>query len=38
MVDSMHVAIEVVADRAQARNNDRYTSGRDSQVGEFKAK
>jgi len=38
MVDSMHVAIEMVAGRAQARNNDCYTSGRDSQAGEFKAK
>ena len=38
MVDSMHLAIEVVADRALARRNDGYTSGRDSQVGEFKRK
>ena len=38
MVDSMHLAIEVVVCHALARENDDYTSGRDSQGGEFKGK
>ena len=38
MEGSTHVAIEVVVDRALARRNDSYTSGRDSQGAEFKRK
>jgi hypothetical protein len=38
MVDSMHLAIEVVVCHAEAWKNDDHTSGRDSQGAEFKEK